>query len=972
MERSVQNIEGAVAPGVLAGLSQECAPAASDDRRLKISVINGNLQFIQEPLLIGHYRDASLTGVERVVDDLIGGALSTSIRLGRYPQHLGSQQVFVNAGFRSPHPFRLPRPAGLIVVGLGSEGQLRASDLATTVRLGVIAWAQRLAENEEQGAEPFSLAATLIGSGGTGIAPGQAARLVAEGVQDANLRLASTDWPCVRHLRLIELYLDRSTEAWRALKLLEQASPECYEIDDAILTSTGALLRPLDSSYRGADYDLISAVTQIDASGDTNIVYTLDTRRARTEVRATATQGRLLAQLVKAASSADNDDANIGQVLYQLIVPREMRPFLAGGSEMQIEVDSGTAGIPWEMLDTSANASQRNADSPRPWAIRAKLLRKLRIGDFRHRVDDAPRDAQILVIGEPYCNDPRYPALPGARQEARAIANLLREKIGAARVTGLVAASDDERGPDARNIISTLLERDWRVLHISGHGEPPADDAHPVDAGDDRLRGVVLSDGIFLGPREIGMLQRTPELVFVNCCYLAARSGDQLLKAADVPVYDRPRYAANIAEALIRIGVKCVIASGWAVDDEPAQQFATVFYRRILEGERFLDAVAVARDAAWLCGGNTWAAYQCYGDANWTLEPASGSMGARERTAEDCYAGIASSVSLILALEELETSARFDASGSPDRLCYLDERFGSRWGAQGDVAEAFGRAWSAWRIEEKAVEWYERAVRAGDGRTTFAATDQLANLQARLAWTTLKAKAAQGGESVVSASDIDAARSQVQNSIALLQSLLDVRRTVDRLSICAAAYKRVALVERIAGDEAAESAAIGKMLALYREAEQLGDAQGDAATFYPLINRLAAELMLGMGAPSADGFDAASVERLRHMLEQCVHGEPDFWNISAMTELRIYESLAAKQLEASFAAIRADFVDLHTRVPSRSNWSSVLDQYDFVLYPYANQPAIADGEKAAVAQLLDMLRQWVHEDQPPSPQQPSA
>jgi hypothetical protein len=944
-----------VPPEVLVEAQRAVAPAAADDTRLKISVVNGNLQFIHEALLLGHYRDASLTGAERVVDDLIGAALSTSIRLGRYPEHLGSQQVFVNEGFRSANPFRLPRPAGLIVVGLGSEGQLRAGDLAMTVRQGVIAWSQTLAERAKSRAEPFVLAATLVGSGGTGISAGQAARLVAEGVRDANQRLARTEWPCVCHLRLIELYMDRSTEAWRSLNLLQQANPDCYVIDDRVTEGPGGLKRPLDSSYRGADYDLISAITQIDAAGETNIVYTLDTRRARTEVRATATQGRLLAQLVKAASSADNQDASIGQVLYQLIVPREMRPFLAGGSEMQIELDSGTAGIPWEMLDTSTNAPEHTGEPVPPWAIRAKLLRKLRIDSFRPRVDDASRDAQLLVIGEPYCNDPRYPALPGARQEAAAVAGMVRESRGASSVTSLVARADGERGMDARTIISTLLERDWRMLHISGHGEPPADDTHPVDAGDDRLRGVVLSDGIFLGPREIGMLQRTPELVFVNCCYLAARGGDQLLVPANLAAYDRPRYAANVAEALIKIGVKCVIAAGWAVDDEPAKTFATTFYRQILDGERFLDAVATARHAAWQKGGNTWAAYQCYGDANWTLEPASASLGSSTRSPDERYAGIASPVSLVLALEELATNAAFDASGSPTLLAWLDDRFGERWAGHGDVAEAFGKAWAAWRSDEKAVAWYRRAVQDGGGRTTFDAAEQLASLQARLAWNALKAKAQGGG---ASSDDIGAARAQIADSVRMLRLLLDVQASVDRLATCGGAYKRMALVGRVAGDEVAESEAIGQMLDMYLKAENLGNSNGDTTRFYPVINRLAAELMRGMGAAAPGGLDADAVVRLRQLLEQLRNDDPDFWNVAALTELTVYESLAARTLGADLAAICGAFDDLHTRMPARGNWGSVLDQYDFVLYRYVNQPATGDGEKAAAAQLLKMLGEW--------------
>ena len=66
-------------------------------------------------------------------------------------------------------------------------------------------------------------------------------------------------------------------------------------------------------------------------------------------------------------------------------------------------------------------------------------------------------------------------------------------------------------------------------------------------------------------------------------------------------------------------GVRCVIAAGWAVDDEQAKVFATTFYDQILNGHPFIDAVAEARQAAQALGGNTWAAYQCYGDPDWHL-----------------------------------------------------------------------------------------------------------------------------------------------------------------------------------------------------------------------------------------------------------------------------------------------------------------------------------------------------------------
>ena len=90
----------------------------------------------------------------------------------------------------------------------------------------------------------------------------------------------------------------------------------------------------------------------------------------------------------------------------------------------------------------------------------------------------------------------------------------------------------------------------------------------------------VLSDGTFLGPREIKMLRTVPELVFVNCCYLAARNTDQLFQEDGLlnPRYDRPQFAATIAEVdgLTRYGAKINV---FMLGEDPGLQ-------------RFMDAVA--------------------------------------------------------------------------------------------------------------------------------------------------------------------------------------------------------------------------------------------------------------------------------------------------------------------------------------------------------------------------------------------
>ena len=383
---------------------------------------------------------------------------------------------------------------------------------------------------------------------------------------------------------------------------------------------------------------------------------------------------------------------------------------------MVIEVDSGTAGIPWEILDT---ASTDNGDS-RPWALRSKLLRKLRTDTFRSGPVDADAEASVLVIGEPACDPEMYPRLPGARHEAAAVAACLSTALQATsgKVKSLISPDDPNQvGADARTVIDALYERPWRIVHVSGHGEPPDEDGNP--------KGVVLSNGTFVGPHEIKSMRVVPELVFVNCCHLAARDPSQLLSAKAPP--DRAQFAANVAESLIRIGVRCVVAAGWAVDDDAASTFATTFYAALARGLRFIDAVDEARTDAFDKGGNTWAAYQCYGDPDWRMRREVEDAQRPSEPIREAFASIAAPSELRLALEQLVVQSRFGGKKTAEqrpKLENLEARFGVKWGDTGSVAESFGTAWQAIGDAARAVAWYERAVAANDGSASLKAVEQ--------------------------------------------------------------------------------------------------------------------------------------------------------------------------------------------------------------------------------------------------------
>jgi CHAT domain-containing protein len=958
--------------------------AAALEQRLGITVVNGDLTFEQQPLLIGHYRATRLTGTEKVVDKLLEGAMSLSLDLGVYPVEPGTHRIFPNNVIPKGQFWQTPRPQAVIVAGLGQEGKLQSAHIVHTVRQAVIAWAERAAEGQGRLA-PLTMATTLLASGGTGVTPGQAAQLIVQGVHEANevIRRSSSPrrLPEVRELRFIELYLNRATEAWEALKMVAHVAPERYSVAEPIVEGKGALRRPLDSGYRGAEYDFITAETRQDVNGNSFIAYALDTKRARTEVRAQATQARLLRDLVATASSELNTDQHISRTLYNLLIPLELEAFLASSGETQIEVDKGTAGIPWELLD-DASSSQAARD---PWAIRAKLLRKFRTETFRTQVNDADTEASILVIGEPEC-PPGYPPLPGALDEARQVFSLLTAPSALDRdsVTGLFAQEQMQSGPDARQVVDALFERSWRVVHVAGHGEP-------MSAKGDR-GGVVLSGDTFLGASEIKAMRVVPELVFVNCCHLAAGPRRSLLREPQRGIYDRAAFASSVAQALIEVGVRCVVAAGWAVDDAAASAFATTFYDALLRGQRFIDAVAVARAKAFEFDGNTWAAYQCYGDPDWVFRRQGGWTKTSAQAQEDEFDDVGSVNALELALDTLVVQSTFqgyDAAYQLERVRRLEQRWEKmRWGASSEVAERFAKAYAAANDLADAIRWYEAAIESTSGQVSFRILEQVSNLRVRHALEIVQSvqiererhdtaatesghrqrrgRAAGAGGAARQRTDVnrrlrgatEAARTTIKDEMRRLDQLTAFQETSERESMRGSAMKRLAMLEAGAGRTEAARRAIAAMEKYYERALAIARERDADNLFYPAINLIAAQLALGAGTARWQAPPAARFAEARRSVEAKNKSAPDFWSLVAVPELRLYEAVARGKLnKASAAAIGRSFRDVFRRSQSGVELRSVRDTMHFVLDPYIARRTAKT--KVAARAVLDQIDEMV-------------
>jgi pimeloyl-ACP methyl ester carboxylesterase/tetratricopeptide (TPR) repeat protein len=917
-------------------LAPAAAPAAAPAplaAALRITVVNGDLTYVSDPLLMGHYKSLRLSGAEAVMNRNLNGAMSASLQRHHYPTSPESNQVFVNRAVSAENPWqKLPRPEAVVVAGLGPEGELRGSQLVDTVRQAVIAWAQRLTERRPIPAG-FRLATTLLGSGGSGITAGQAAQLIAQGVREANERLsddgtAPPRWPRVEQLTIIELYLDRASEAWNALQTLATSAPALYTISPTIERTTGALRRPPEAGYRGVDYDFLSALIVKKDDGTDELRYVIDSKRARSEIRPQPVQVGLITNLVVTASNNTNTDTQIGHTLFTLLVPADVESFLGSSTETVLELNQGTAAIPWEILE-----SPTSFPGDKPWSIRTKLLRKLQMPVSTIIVNSATADDSILVVGDPQCDRNTYPILLGARREATEVADCLRRAISKSpdnqalagtRVDSLIsgpAPGDPE--PDATSVINKGFEKSWRIIHVAGHGEPPLMEKEKIIDP----RGVVLSNGCFLGPKEIAALRIKPELVFVNCCHLAVGDPGHLLKTP-------AQFAAGVAQALIESGVRCVIAAGWAVDDRAASVFATTFYDALLIGERFIDAVAAARKKAHDCGGNTWAAYQCYGDPDWKFNTEVGDAQRPTPSPKDELASIASAPSLILALERITVEGEYQgksAEAQTARLRYLEATFG-QYRNRGDVADAFGKAWSRFECFDEAAAWYERARTAREGTASLASIEQLANAKARAAWIHVAEDPTPSPEA------FDQARRDIAEAKKYLDILLELEATPERRSLYASAFKRLAMVEGKAGRKQEEQDALEFIWKYYKEAEKLGN------TFYPAMNRIGAQIAL------ARPVDDQDFEAVRESMSAV---SPDFWSVVGQTELQMYKAIAHSKLEAEADDLIAEFHEHHSRVKNARMWGSVFDNATFILANYRRRADVPEAN--AAAKLLGVL-----------------
>lgn len=545
----------------------------TESQSLRVHVVHGDLFYARHTVMLGHYEGDHIVGSEEALNRRVGHALEKRHDKDAYPGPVGSSLVYFGS-----EPNR-----GALIVGLGQVGSLSVGSLAATVERGVKEYAFRYAEQGETGTS-LSLSTIVIGSGESGLPRADALAALVEGVLSANRALAgdkSKDILPVCELEIIELYQDAAIEAAHHLRSLAR-QPRFRGVLEAaprLSTSQGDQER----AFHRPDEEWWRRLQILDQGG--YLRYNTFLQRARAESYDLKVLRSSVEGFVRTVETDYNYRPEVSSTLFELMVPNEVKIFASDRHNLMLLLDSHTATLPWEML------RDRREKEGEPLCVRAGMIRQLSTGEFRAKVD-YPNSHEVLVIGDPPTH---LAALPGARAEAGWVTEALERN--SFRVTSLIARPVPETLP-------ALMNQDYKVLHFSGHGEYEPDSDEPL--------GMVIGEHYHLTPAMVNQLRSVPEFVFLNCCYLGS------LK----PSHHRGRLAANLAEQFIRMGVRAVIAAGWAVDDSAANYFAQEFYSSLLSGESFGEAVLHARKATYdtYPGDTTWGAFQAYGDPTYRLK----------------------------------------------------------------------------------------------------------------------------------------------------------------------------------------------------------------------------------------------------------------------------------------------------------------------------------------------------------------
>ncbi|NOT59296.1 MAG: CHAT domain-containing protein, partial [Acidobacteria bacterium] len=952
---------------------------------LQLSVMHGHLRYANHPVAVGHYLQDTIVSAEAQLDRELGGRLKERYSLNLYPGAKGTAEVVYVA---PDH-----QPPGALIVGLGEIGEITAD----TVKDGVAAAALRYAVQQSErsnanGHRSIGFSSLLIGTyGGHAFTVAEAVEAIVAGAVQANRQLQAEGlWQRVRieQVEFVELYEDVAIQAMHAAHRLQReglagsddqvgfavkprllvsdrggryqrpvtlAASDWWrriqivskEADASAASSLAALPDSLrfmsaNPAMKKAQEEIIAKLVadaaqsaehraylttllnHLLAQGATpsheedRLEFTVMGERARVEEQQQVTRRFWIDQLIEQSVSETSFKPELAATLFELLVPNDLKQL---AEPVALVLDRGAAQYPWELLTERAHPD-------RPVVTQIGMLRQFKSLDFRANPQRA-RGVNVLVVGDTANHG--MVELFGAQEEAQHVANAL--KASQFELKTLIK----EQGI---NVLTELFAREYQIIHIAAHGD--------YDIGNARRQGIVLGPNQYLTTTELDKLRAVPDLVFINCCHLGRIDKNDVTTRQRLTNPYPHQLAASIAEQLITMGVKAVIAAGWAVDDAAALTFATEFYREMLDGTRFGDAVLRARQKTFLQHKetNTWGAYQCYGHPGFTLEQAFRKGGGGRSSGLYSRREFRDELRSIAEQPEARDTAR--NAWLIERVTKLTESLPMEV-QDGEVFSDLADAWRELGQFDKAIEIYERAVVSrADKQASLRNVERLANLHCRVVDRQWYEAEAAGG--VLEKKQQEKMLQQLTTASDRLQWLIEkFAATVERVSLQARVHKSLALIET---NQAAGKRALQRAQKLYQQASDLSVELKQTRDNYPTFNWLACDLLLRNTPKTKGAFEKLLDECLVTVKSRLAEKE-DFWLRVAVPDAALLRALHNGKVIVQKEELIAAYQKAFGTGARPHEVDTALNQLNF-LRVMLNRQARTAAQKAVVEALREI------------------
>ena len=789
---------------------------------INVSISHGDLFYSNFPLLAGHFEDDGILSAEKEINKNLGGTLSHRHSLGIYPGRIGTNELFLseNSGFR-----------GAIIIGLGKPEDLTASELTKTVEQGVCKYLLCYKENNASAKplannlQPIGISTLVIGGGYGGLSVENSIKGIIQGIHNANKKIRNLELkntPQINNIEFVELFEDAAVSALYSLGRIEKQETRSFKIvieEKKLRTLLGSKKRiPNEISSDWWNRITVKKVEHKDLDKSVRcLTFSTSTSRAQEKEKELFSTPALMEGTIFRMSTSNDWTPESAKAIFEMLIPNDFKEQLKRHGNINWILDHYTAEYPWELL-------QDEIADTRPLCVASGMIRQLLTQNYNQVIKSSPKN-NALVIADPDL-DGFAPQLPGALKEGQQVA--AKFSMQGLQLTTCFKGTSDE-------IIEKLFCNDYRIIHLSGHGIFNKD----ISKGS----GMVIGNNMFLSTREIQQMSTAPELVFVNCCHIGKISG-----LAEEFYQQRYKLAANIGTQLIENGVRCVIAAGWAVDDNAALEFANVFYDKILGGYPFGESVNEARRSVFSKFGktNTWGAYQCYGDPFYRFE-----QRRQEKPKQQISYMISQEAEIDLSnlLNELDIGKK----STDEYIKILEEITEAVDNAKirtPIITEKEALVYLELKHYDKACEKFSALLKVEDGSFSFSAAEKYYNAKAKKITSEFKDILARknGGNEIEKLQIIEKQRKKSLNEfievIANLEALVKLIPSSERLNILGSTFKRKAYVLDKNKIETYEMAAFN-----YQKAYLF------SKNWYPLTNWLALECVLVMSEYHSWGSD---------------------------------------------------------------------------------------------------------------------